>query len=77
RGYKTTAPTDAPEKIPHTLILDYTGKPEITQRLAKLLNIDLQYIQDASQESAPPSVDVVVRLGEDYQPPTESSSVTE
>lgn len=77
RGYKTTAPTDAPEKIPHTLILDYTGKPEVTQRLAKLLNIDAQYIQDASQESAPPSVDVVVRLGEDYEAPTESSSVTE
>jgi polyisoprenyl-teichoic acid--peptidoglycan teichoic acid transferase len=78
RGYKTTRPIDAPEKgIPHTLILDYTGKPEVTQRLAKLLNIDPQYIRDASQEGAPPSVDVVVRLGEDYQPPTESSGINQ
>jgi polyisoprenyl-teichoic acid--peptidoglycan teichoic acid transferase len=78
RGYKTTKPIDAPEKgIPHTLILDYTGKPEITQRLAKLLNINPKYIQDASQENAPPSVDVVVRLGEDYQPPTGSSGINQ
>jgi LCP family protein required for cell wall assembly len=75
RGYKTTKPTDAPQKgIPHTLILDYTGKQEVTKRLADLLNIDPQYIKDASTEDGPPSVDVVVRLGDDYQPPTGSSS---
>ncbi len=77
RGYKTTKPTDAPEKIPHTLILDYTGKQEVTKRLADLLNIDPKYIKDASTESGPPSVDVVVRLGEDYQPPTGSSGVNQ
>jgi LCP family protein required for cell wall assembly len=78
RGYKTTRPIDAPENgIPHTLILDYTGKPEVTKRLADLLNIDPQYIKDSATEAAPPSVDVVVRLGEDYQPPTGSTGINQ
>ncbi|HEX6291394.1 MAG TPA: LCP family protein [Herpetosiphonaceae bacterium] len=76
RGYKTAKPTDAPEKgIPHTLILDYTGKPDVTRRLAQLLSIDAAYIQDASAESPPPNVDVVVRLGDDYQPPTSATGI--
>ncbi len=75
QGYVTTAPTDAPEKgIPNTLILNYTGKTETARRLAQFLNIDPQYIQDAAQEGAPPNVDIVVRLGEDYKPPTEAQS---
>jgi len=76
RGYRTAPPTDAPENIPHTLILDYTGNASLAQQLAELLNVEAQYIRDASAEGAPPNIDIVVRLGQDYQPPTGSQSVT-
>jgi hypothetical protein len=71
RGYTMVKATDAPEKgIPNTLILDYTGKSETARSLAEFLNIDPMHIRDASEQSGPPDVDIVVRLGEDYQPPT-------
>lgn len=78
RGFKMAKPTDAPEKgIPNTLILNYTGKAEVTQQLAQFLNVDPKYIQDVSQGGgAPPNVDVVVRLGDDYQPPTGAQRTT-
>ncbi len=77
RGYKTVRPVDAPEKgIPKTLILDYTGKSETAQRLAQFFNVAPEHIRDASEESPPPNVDIVVRLGEDYKPPTNSESST-
>ncbi len=75
-GYKMANAVDAPEKIPNTIILDYTGKLDTAQRLAEFLNVDPQYIQDASGEGAPPNVDIVVRLGANYQPPSHSQSVT-
>lgn len=73
-GFTTAKAADAPEKgIPNTLILNYTGKAETAQRLAQFLNIDPQYVQEAAQAEAPPNVDIVVRLGDDYQPPTGST----
>lgn len=72
-GFNTTQATDAPEKgIPHTLILNYTGQNETAQKLAEFLQVDPQYIQDVASESAPPNVDIVVRLGDDYQPPVDA-----
>lgn len=75
-GFNTTDATDAPEKgIPNTLILSYTGKTETAQKLAEFLNVDPQYIQEADPATAPPNVDIVVRLGEDYSPPTGAQPV--
>jgi LCP family protein required for cell wall assembly len=77
QGYNMAEATDAPEKgIPNTLIFDYTGKRETVERLAQFLNVKPEYIQDASQDSPPPNVDIVVRLGEDYQPRTDSQQAT-
>lgn len=72
-GFNTTDATDAPEKgIPNTLILSYTGKIDTARKLAEFLNVDAQYVQEADPAQAPPNVDIVVRLGDDYQPPLES-----
>lgn len=71
-GFTTAQAADAPQKgIPNTLILNYTGQQETAQRLADFLQVDPQYIQDLSGESAPPNVDIVVRLGDDYQAPAD------
>jgi hypothetical protein len=71
-GFTTTQATDAPEKgIPHTLILNYSGQRETAQKLAEFLQVDPQYIQDVAKENAPPNVDIVVRLGDDYEGPTD------
>ena len=75
-GYKMAQANDAPEQIPNTIILDYTGKRDTAERLAEFLRVDPQYIQDASGEGAPPNVDIVVRLGEDYQPPIQPQGAT-
>jgi LCP family protein required for cell wall assembly len=69
RGFKMATADDAPNREErNTLILDYTGNETAARQIAKLLNVDEQYIRDASNEPAPPNVDLVVRLGEDYQP---------
>lgn len=74
-GFTTAQATDAPEKgIPHTLILNYSGQPETAQKLARFLGVDAQYVQSLDRENAPPNVDIVVRLGDDYQPPTDVQS---
>ena len=70
QGFKTAAATDAPEKgIPNTLILNYTGRTDAVERLAKFLKVDATHIQTPEQGTAPPNIDIVVRLGDDYQPP--------
>ena len=71
-GMNTADPTDAPTPTnPHTLILDYTGKPATTQRLASMFRIKAQYIKNmtARKGEAPFGVDVVILVGDDYQEP--------
>lgn len=69
RGFETEAPVDAPAgSVPHTLILDYTGNEAIAQQLAQLLSVDPQNIRREADESLPTNIDIVVRLGQDYQP---------
>lgn len=70
QGFTMTDAADAPDKdMPNTMILDYTGRSATVQELAQFLNVAPENIVDASAEQGPPSVDIVVRLGNDYQPP--------
>ncbi len=71
-GLNTVDPTDAPTSAnPHTLILDYTGKPATSQRLATMFHIKAQYVKNltAQKAEAPFGVDVVLLVGDDYQEP--------
>ena len=62
-----TAPT---AENPHTLILDYTGKPQTRAKLAEFFGVPPEYVRDESEnkENAPFEVDIVVLLGDDYTP---------
>lgn len=73
-GISTVPATDAPTADnPNTLILDYAGQPELRARLAELLDIAPEYIQDesANPADAPLGAGIVVLLGDDYTPPTD------
>lgn len=72
-GITTVSAADAPTTDnPHTLILDYSGSPELRARLAELLDVAPAYVRDASANSAdaPLGAGIVVLLGDDYTPPT-------
>lgn len=70
-GYQMAGAADAPEKgIPQTQILVYTGRMDLARELAQAFGLAPERVIDASATGGPPGVDVVVRLGEDYQPPT-------
>jgi LCP family protein required for cell wall assembly len=68
-GFSMVEPGDATRVYEHTLIIDYTEKPETRQRLVNLLGIEARYVQAVPAEDAPPApynTDIVVVLGEDY-----------
>jgi polyisoprenyl-teichoic acid--peptidoglycan teichoic acid transferase len=70
-GFQVAQASDAPTPDnPHSLILDYSGKPETRTRLARVFNISPEYVRDetANGAAAPFGVDIVVLLGEDYTP---------
>ncbi len=70
-GYEVLPAADAPEKgIPNTLILAYNGQRALAEELAGYFGVAPQFIVDVTDEPAPPGVGVIVRLGDDYQPPT-------
>ena len=69
--------TDAPTADnPHTLILDYSDKPQTRARLAEFFGLSPEYVRDesANKENAPFGVDIVVLVGDDYEPQFNSSS---
>ncbi len=73
----TVEPTDAPDgSYPHTLVLDYSGNPATTRRLAALFNIDAKYVKDMTAQAAdaPLGVDIVLVVGDDYEPPSTSQT---
>lgn len=68
-GFTVADPTDAPtDDNPNTLILDYTGKPEMRAKLAQFFNISPDNVRDmsANKDAAPFGVDIVVLIGQDY-----------
>jgi len=75
RGFQMAAAADAPfDDVPTTLILDYTGNDDTVRELAQALNVDEQYIRTQPDEPAPANVDIVVRLGNDYEPQIDTTS---
>lgn len=70
RGFEMTDANDATGSYEHSMIIDYTGRPETRARLAEILGIDSPYVLDKPSSdvpSAPYQTDLVVILGEDYQ----------
>ncbi len=51
------------------MILDYTGDRTTARQLANELGVDPTSIRSDPDEPAPSDVDIVVRLGDDYEPP--------
>src|ERR687886_147327 len=78
-GYNVGDPATAPtQDNPHTMILDYTGKPQTREKLAKFFKLDPQYVRDesANQADAPYGIDIVVLLGKDFDPSSENQDTT-
>src|SRR4029078_3192316 len=74
-GFKLTDPTDAPtDENPHTLILDYTGRPQIREKLQQYFKRSPEYVRDMTEHKvdAPYGADIVVLIGADYKPPLTS-----
>ena len=70
RGFHMADAADAPSAdVSDTVILDYTGDDTTAHQLADELGVDAASIRTAPDEPAPPDVDIVVRLGDDYEPP--------
>ena len=70
-GFTLSDPADAPtDDNPNTLILDYSGKPQTREKLAKHFGLDPAYVRDETenQANAPFGVDIVVLIGQDYEP---------
>jgi LCP family protein required for cell wall assembly len=78
-GYKVGEPATAPtQDNPHTMILDYTGKPQTREKLAKYFKLDPKYVRDVSANptDAPFGIDIVVLLGKDFEPQGEPQVAT-
>ena len=79
-GFTVGDAGDAPadQEHPNTLILDYTGKRQTRERLARIFNVSPEYVRDESANgaAAPFGIDIVVRLGADYEPGQLDLSVT-
>jgi LCP family protein required for cell wall assembly len=70
RGFAMGEPETVTSPYPHTMIIDYSGRPETRRALAQTLGIAPQYVLDAPGPDAPPqgsNVDIVVVLGADYK----------
>ena len=64
QGFTMETP-ETDEPAARSIILDYTGKPRTRGRLQQLLG-DLP-VEERSPSEAPPGVDLVVLLGDDYE----------
>jgi LCP family protein required for cell wall assembly len=70
RGFELADPGDADQPYEHTLIVDYTGRPQTRQRLVEALGIQPAYVLAQPGPDAPPEMpgaDLVVIVGRDYQ----------
>lgn len=70
RGFIVADPETVTRVYEHTLIIDYTGRPETLRLLAEALGIDARYVLTPAPPDAPPAgynVDIVVVIGRDYQ----------
>lgn len=70
QGFTLDAASDADGRYEHTLIIDYSDRPQTRQRLAALLGIAPDYIliNPADRAITPPGIDIVVVIGADYRP---------
>jgi LCP family protein required for cell wall assembly len=70
QGFALADPAQAPQVYKHSLIIDYSGRPQTRQRLADALGIDPRYVQAKPGPDAPPppyQTDIVLIVGQDYQ----------
>ncbi len=70
RGFVMAEPEIVIRTYDHTVIIDYTGRPETRRRLAEVLGVDARYVQARAGPDAPPqgyNVDIVVVVGLDYR----------
>jgi hypothetical protein len=69
RGFDLAEPGNAPQTYEHTTIIDYAGRPATLRRLADTLGLQADYVlaQPGANAPPPPSADIVVIVGMDYQ----------
>lgn len=70
QGFLMAEASDAATIYEHTLIVDYTDRPNTRERLAELLGVEATYVQATPAEDAPPppyQTDIVIVLGQDYE----------
>ncbi|MGB9752365.1 MAG: LytR family transcriptional regulator [Roseiflexus castenholzii] len=70
RGFVVADPETVTRVYEHTLIIDYTGRPETRRLLAEALGVNARYVLAPAPPDAPPpgyNVDIVVIVGRDYR----------
>jgi LCP family protein required for cell wall assembly len=70
RGFIIADPATVTRIYEHTVIIDYSGRPETRRRLAETLGIEARYVLATAPPDAPPpgyNVDIVVVIGRDYR----------
>jgi LCP family protein required for cell wall assembly len=70
RGFIIADPETVTRIYEHTVIIDYSGRPETRRRLAETLGIEARYVLATAPPDAPPpgyNVDIVVVIGRDYR----------
>lgn len=70
RGFIVADPATVTRMYEHTVIIDYSGRPETRRRLAEALGIEARYVLATAPPDAPPpgyNVDIVVVIGRDYR----------
>ncbi len=70
RGFIVADPETVTRIYEHTVIIDYSGRPETRRRLAEALGIEARYVLAPAPPDAPPpgyNVDIVVVIGRDYR----------
>jgi LCP family protein required for cell wall assembly len=70
RGFIIADPATVTRIYEHTVIIDYSGRPETRRRLAETLGIEGRYVLATAPPDAPPpgyNVDIAVVIGRDYR----------
>ncbi|MGQ9548832.1 MAG: LCP family protein [Roseiflexus sp.] len=70
RGFIVADPETVTRIYEHTVIIDYSGRPETRRRLAETLGIEARHVLATAPPDAPPpgyDVDIVVVIGRDYR----------
>lgn len=70
QGFSLAAPDDAPRIYERSQLIDYRGRPETLRRLAETLGLDPGDVYSVPPAGSPSAdgVDLVLILGENYQP---------